>query len=293
MSQSHKLRGVLLLLLGMLLFACMDTTTKYLSAHYDVPLIVAARYLGNLLLMGALLGFTHRRQMTETHRTRLVIVRALCLASASLLVGLALQRMPVAETTAIGFLAPIAMVIAAGPVLGEKIGATGWASALLGFAGVLIIVRPGSGLETVGVLCALTAVFANTGYALLSRILARTERTIALLFYTALVGAILFSLALPWFLHGVRPSAFEALLFFSLGVYGGLGHFLFTTAYRHAPASLLAPMNYVQLLWAGLLGWLIFGHVPDRTSLIGMAVVAVSGVMVALKTRKPPEKRMV
>ena len=77
----------------------------------------------------------------------------------------------------------------------------------------------------------------------------------------------------------------------SLGVYGGLGHFLFTAAFRYAPASLLAPLNYLQLLWAGLLGWLVFGHVPDVLSLLGMAIVAGSGVLVALKTRRPPPKR--
>ena len=87
------------------------------------------------------------------------------------------------------------------------------------------------------------------------------------------------------------PSLFEAMLFASLGLFGGLGHFLFTAAFRHAPASLLAPLNYLQLLWAGLLGYLVFGHVPDAVSLLGMAVIAGSGVLVALKTKRPPPKR--
>lgn len=113
----------------------------------------------------------------------------------------------------------------------------------------------------------------------------------ALLFYTSLAGTILFGLAAPWFLPERAPSGAEMLLLASLGVYGGLGHFLFTASFRDAPASLLAPLNYLQLLWAGVLGWLVFGHVPDRISLLGMAIVAASGVMVALKTRQPPPKR--
>lgn len=291
MTSVHPMRGILLFVGGLILFACMDTTTKYLAARHDVPLIVAARYLGNLLLMVALLAPRHGMALMRTQRTGLVIARALCLAAASIFVGLALQRMPVAETTAINFLAPMLVVVVAGPLLRERVGWIGWAAALFGFAGVLVIVRPGSGLETIGVLCALGGVLAGTGYQLLSRVLVTTESTIALLFYTALAGSILFSLALPWYWTGVAPPAFEMLLFLSLGIYGGLGHFLITAAYRHAPASLLAPTNYLQLVWAGLLGWIVFGHLPDRVSALGMAMIALSGVAVALHSRRQPVKR--
>lgn len=282
----HPWRGALLCIVGLFLFACMDTTTKYLSATYNVPMIVAFRYLGNLLLMVALLGPTRRHELMRTDRTGLVLVRAACLASASLLVGLALQRMPVAETTAISFIAPLVVVLIARPLLGERIGVIGWAAAIAGFGGVLLIVRPGSGLNSLAVIFALTAVAANAGYQLLSRVLVGSERTLAMLFYTALFGSIVFGLALPWTLHGRVPSAFELLLFASLGIYGGLGHFLFTKAYRYADASILAPMTYFQLVWAGLLGWIIFRHVPDPLSMVGMAVIAGSGLVIALKPRK-------
>lgn len=290
-SAHHPLRGVLLFTASLLLFACMDTTTKYLAARHDVPLIVAARYIGNLLLMVALLAPRHGPALVKTRRTGLAVVRALCLAVSSVLVGFALQRMPVAETTAINFLAPMMVVLAAGPLLGERVGWVGWGAALFGFAGVLLIVRPGSGLETVGVICALAGVAAATGYQLLSRVLVATESTIALLFYTALTGSILFGLALPWYWTGALPPPFECLLFASLGAYGGLGHFLMTAAYRHAPASILAPTNYLQLVWAGILGWLVFGHFPDGLSLLGMAIIALSGVAVALHSRRQPVKR--
>jgi drug/metabolite transporter (DMT)-like permease len=229
--------------------------------------------------------------MVRTQRTGLVLLRAVCLATASLLIALALQRMPVAETTAITFLAPILLVGVAGPLLGERTGWVGWIATLAGFAGVLLIVRPGSGLVASGVILTLCAVGTNLGYQLLSRVLAATETTFALLFYTALTGSILYALALPWFIEDTAPSLLEAVLLLSLGVYGGLGHFLFTAAFRYAPASVLAPLNYIQLLWAGLLGWLVFGHIPDPVSLLGMGIVAGSGVLVALKTRRPPAKR--
>lgn len=142
-----------------------------------------------------------------------------------------------------------------------------------------------------GVVFVLCAVVCNLGYQTLSRILATTEKTAALLFYTALVGSILFSLGLPWYLEDAAPSWFEVVLFASLGIYGGLGHFMFTAAFRYAPASLIAPLNYLQLLWAGLLGWIVFDQMPDGLTILGMTIVALSGAMIALKTRRPPEKR--
>lgn len=293
MQSAHPVRGALLCVVAVALFACMDATTKYLSETHPVPLIVAARYLGNLLLMAGIMVSTHHaRDMVRTQRTGLVWVRALCLAIASLLIGFALQRMPVAETTAILFLSPVLLVIVAGPILGERVGWFGWAATAAGFAGVMLIVRPGSGLMSIGVLFVLGAVVANLGYQLLSRVLSASETTFALLFYTALTGSILYGLAVPWFIEGRALTWLEIVLFASLGVYGGVGHYLYTAAFRFAPASLLAPLNYAQLIWAGLLGWLVFGHMPDAVSLLGMAIVAGSGVAVALKTRRPPPKRM-
>ena len=293
MQTAQPLRGALLAATGLLLFACMDTTTKYLATRYDVPLIVACRYLVNLLLMLALVAPSQGRALVRTQRTGLVIVRALALAATSLLMGLALQYISVAEATAINFLAPLLVVVAAGPLLGERVGAIGWTAALMGFAGVLLIARPGGGLAIAGALLAFACVGFNVTYQLLSRVLAHSERTIAMLFFSALVGSILFGLIAPCFWNGRVPSLVEALLFLSLGVYGGLGHYLYTAAFRYAPASLLATINYAQLLWAGLLGWLVFGHLPDGVGLAGMLVICVSGVAVALATRRAPEKREV
>lgn len=288
MSHTHPLRGVFCLLGGLLLFACMDTTVKYLTASYSVPLIFAVRYGVNLLLITAIFAPRQGRHLIETKRTGLVLLRGGCLTCVSLAVGMALRHMPVAETTAISYVAPLLIMLAAGPMLGERVGWIGWAAALLGLAGVLLIVRPGSGLEPFGVACALAAAFGNAAYQLLSRLLAPTERTRALLFYTALVGTLAFGAAAPWFLGDRAPTAFELLLFLLVGTFGTVGHWLLTTAYSHADASLLAPLNYLQLLWAGLLGWLVFDHLPDGISLLGMAIVATAGMLIALETRAPP-----
>jgi drug/metabolite transporter (DMT)-like permease len=282
-SSAHPLRGMLLFACGVLVLACMDTTTKYLAARYQVPLIVAVRYVVNCLLMVAMLGPAYGARLVRTRRTGLVLARAGCLAAASLFLGFALKRMPVAESTSIVFLAPTIVLLLARPLLGERIGALGWTAAIAGFAGVLLVARPGGGLEPVGVALAVATALVTAAYQLLSRLLASTERTIALLFHTALVGAILFGLAAPWFWDGHIPRAMDLLLFLSLGLYSGAGHYLFTAAHRYAPASTLAPIGYLQVVWAGLLGALVFGHVPGALGIAGMLVILASGALIALK----------
>lgn len=288
----HPFHGVILLLCALFFFACMDTTTKYLSVHYNVPLIMAIRYIVHCALMLVLLAPRQGMQLVRTQRTGLVVVRALCLVAVSLFVGLALQRMPVAESTAIFFLAPMLVVLIAGPMLRERIGALGWVSAIGGFLGVLLIARPGGGLDAAGVAFGLMAASANAVYQLLSRTLAATERTVTLLFHTALAGSICFGLFLPWFWKGEAPTLWQTILFLSMGVNGGIGHYLFTAAFRHAPASSLAPITYFQLVWALVLGWMVFGHMPDGLTGIGMLAVAASGMAMALKSRRAaPDKK--
>lgn len=282
---NNVLKGFLLAASGLLLFACMDSTTKYLTVHYNVPTVVAMRYIIHCALMLVILAPRHSNQLVQSQRTGLVVLRAVVLTIASLCIGLALQRMPLAETTAINFLAPTLIALFASSLLGEQIGALGWTAVATGFIGVLMIARPGSGLDGWGILFALGAAIANAAYQVLSRLLASSERAITLLFYTALIGSIVFGLALPWYWEDKTLSTTEIILFISMGTFGGLGHFLFTLAYRHAPASVLAPMTYLQLLWAGLLGWIIFDSTPDGWGILGMIIIAASGLLVAFKSR--------
>src|SRR3546814_3282278 len=153
---------------------------------------------------------------------------------------------------------------------------SGGRAAVAGVSGVLLIARPGGGLDGVGVMLALCAATANAVYQLLSRMLASTERTMTLLFYTALVGALCFGVSLPWFWAGALPPATHLALFCCTGLLGGVGHFLFTAAHRHTPASALAQTPYTQLIWASLLGWLVFSHVPDRPGVIGLLLFPVN-----------------
>lgn len=279
----NPIKGVTLVTLSVMLFALADVLTKHLTALYAIPLIIALRYLVNLVMLVAFLGPRHGRALWTTQRTGLVILRGACLAAASLTMGIALRYMPVGETVAIIYIAPILVMILAATLLGEKVSTAGWIGAALGFAGVLLIMRPGAGLDPIGVAFALiNAVFAS-GYHLLTRVLSRTETTVALLVNTASVGTVAFGTMLLWTGIGPLPVGWDWALLLGLGGLATIGHFMFTAAYREAPASLLAPVNYMHLVWAGILGWLVFDHAPDGISIFGMALVAVAGIAVALR----------
>lgn len=280
--QGRPLVGVAMVMAAVLLFAANDTVTKLLVAEYPVPLVAFMRYAVQLVLMTVLVAPRMGARILRTKRTGLVIVRGLCLVVSTLCMGLAFQRMPVPESVAIVFLAPMLVVLAAGPVLGEKVAAASWVAAIGGFAGVLLIVRPGGGLDFYGVIFVLISVSSSVVYYLLSRVLAHSESTVTMLFYTAVVGVVCFGAALPWSWSGPMPDFGTLLMFLSQGAAAGLGHYLFTAAHREATASLLAPVNYMQLLWVGLMSWLLFGHVPDGLTLVGMAIVALAGVAIAM-----------
>jgi drug/metabolite transporter (DMT)-like permease len=286
MSAPHPLRGIAMYAIAIVMFACLDATIKFLTVKFSVPLIAFVRYFVHFSLMMALVTPRHGLSMVRTRRPVLVILRALCLVGMTLFMMMGLKRLPLAEATAIGFVAPLLVVLLARPVLGERIGMVRLFAVLAGFVGVLLVARPGGDMDLVGVLCVLLAASCATAYQLLSRFLVGTESTLTLLFYVALVGTVCFGSSLPWFLQGPAASGFEIALMISLGVTGGLGHYLFTHAYRDAPASMLAPFSYTQLLWTGVLGWMIFGRVPDPLTLLGMAIIALAGIVVAVRAAR-------
>jgi drug/metabolite transporter (DMT)-like permease len=287
-TDQHPLLGVILITCAVAVFACVDAMTKHLATNWNVPLVVAMRYIVNVVAVAAIYAPQYGRRLITTNRTALVMVRALCLSAASLFAGLALTRMPIAETISIIFLAPFAVMILAIPLLGEKVTPVGWVSAITAFGGVLLVANPGNGLDTLGVLYAIACAAVTVGYYLLSRLLARTESTMAMLFHTALVGAVLFGAYLPWSLKGAMPQGLDIVLFVLIGLAATLGHYLFTAAFRVAPASLLAPVNYLHIAFAALVGFSVFGHVPSTTSFVGMSLVIAAGVAAAMLAQRRP-----
>lgn len=284
-------RSVLLLLGALFLFVLLDATAKHLGQTYPVPMLVWSRYVVHFLLMLVFLAPSMRSRLIATQRPGRQVVRALCLLGTTFFGMAALARMPLAETTAIVFAAPLLVTLLARPVLGEHIGALRWAAVVVGFVGVLLIARPGSGLVAEGIALALGAALTYAIYQILTRQLSPTENPVTMLFYTALIGTLGMSLVLPWIWGGPMPGALDAAMIVSLGIYGGTGHFLLIRAFRGAPASVLSPILYIQLVWATLVGVLVFGHVPDGAALAGILTIAAAGAIIALDSRRRPAPR--
>lgn len=276
------LKGVLLVSAAVFIFALGDTLSKLLVERWPVPLVLAIRYALNLVMLLAMLLPRHGWALFRVRRWGLVLLRGAVLALASVCFGMALQRMPVGETVAINYLAPFLVMLLAMPLLGERAGKWGWIAAAGGFLGVLLIVRPGAGLNGLGVVFALLTALGTVGYHLLTRLLSRTESTISLLVWTAIVGTVGYGATLPWSWQGPMPGWTDALLMLGLASAATFGHFLFTAGYREASASYLAPVNYLHIVWATLLGWVVFAHVPDAVTIAGMAAILGSGALVAL-----------
>ena len=280
---NKKLQGVLLFLTALLLFAVSDATAKYMTAFFAIPLLMWARYLVQLVFMLAAVAPRMGREIVCTKRPWLMIFRALMQVASTVFVLLAFRTMPLAETTALVFISPLLVALLAGPLLGEKLRLRSWLATLAGFAGVILIVRPGGELAGVGVFYALCSALTYALYQLLTRKLASSEPPMRQLFYIALVGTVCSSFIVPLFWTGIIPSPTQVLLILSLGFYGGAGHFFLIRAFHEAPASSLSPMLYMQLLWAMLLGWTVFGQLPDLLSVVGMVIIGASGLSLAVR----------
>lgn len=286
MDREHPLRQALPLILASgFFFATLDTTGKFLVGVHAVLLVVWARYVGQTVFATLIASRRLGRSFWRTRHPRMQLARAVCLVIASASFVGSLRYLPLAEGAAIAFLAPMFAIIMSMPVLGERPTRARWLAAVAGFAGILLIVRPGSDVfHPAAALMAFSAL-ANAMYQLLTRRVPydKPETT---LFYTSTVGVVALSALLPLieFPESVAPR--ELAMFAALGVLAGLGHWCFIAAFVRAPASLLAPFTYVHLVWAAVYGFVVFRQLPDRFAVLGMAVIIASGVALALHERR-------
>ncbi|MDQ1304165.1 MAG: hypothetical protein QG595_2148 [Pseudomonadota bacterium] len=268
-----------------LCFAALDATSKHLSQTYPVPMMVWGRYSFHCLMMLILVAPSMGMRLIATRRPVAQVVRALMLVGTTGFSMAGFSMMPLAESTAIVFIAPLVVVMLAHWLLKEAIAGIHVIAVIAGFSGVLLIARPGGALNMPGLFWMLLAAACYSAYQVQTRQLSPGESTLTMLFYTALVGTVTMTLAAPLYWGGPMPGWIDAVLIASLGLYGGTGHLMLTRAFRYAPASFLSPFLYVQLIWAMLLGWLFFGHLPDLLSLAGMAVIVGSSLSIAYAER--------
>jgi len=277
-------KGIGLICLAVLLFSSHDTLSKYLSGFYPIVMVVWARYVVHTLLMLVIFIPQSGIAVIRTKRPGLQLARALCLIGTSLFFTTGLRYIPLAEATAVNFLAPLLVTALSVPLLKEHVSRGQWAAVLTGFIGVMIVVRPGGSLFTPAILLPLASALCFGFYQLLTRKLSGIDSPTTSNFLTGIFNSLIMTALVPFFWS--TPTLAHGVLMLGLGTCGMLGHLLLTQAFRHAPPALLAPFSYGQILFAGMFGYLIFDHTPDIYGVVGISVICLSGLAVAWGQRK-------
>lgn len=272
----------------------LDASGKWLGMRgVPVPAIAWSRYLGHLLVVLAVFMPSRGLSILKTAHPFRQGLRGLLMVSITLLYFAALKTMPLAQGAAVFFTTPILVTVLATLFLGERPGWQTWAAVALGFAGVLVIIRPGSDLPLAGSLLVLGAAAGNAAYQTLTRAQAHADSPEVQVLYSGLAGAAIMTLAAPlwwtpgwWEIPGI--GALDWAVFGMLGVFGSAGHLLLARAYGLAPASRLTPWSYLQMLLSIPIGWLVFGNLPDAIALLGMVMIAISPNLTLLRQRRVP-----
>ena len=272
----RTLVGILALLASTALFPVSDIASKMLTETLPGLEVAWMRYLVFVVMTVPLL--LRDRSLLRTARPGLLAGRAVASAASTVLFIVAFGMMPVANATAIGFMAPVVVTAMAALFLREKVGLRRWCAAFVGLAGVMVIVQPGGSSFTAASLVPLLGSIASATAVIGTR-LARDERPETTMLYQAVVGFVVVTAMTAFDFHW--PSWNEVAVGCISGFFATVASLMQVFAYRHAPASLLSPFTYAQLLWAAGLGFLAFGTVPGPSMLLGAAIIAASGVYTA------------
>ena len=281
----QRLIGIALMCGAVALFAVLDTVAKYLNAKVDPLEIAWARYSSAFVLTLIVSNpFTHPA-LVRTKRPVLQLVRGVLLVASTALNFVALRWLQLDEALSIVFTFPFVVAIASGPMLGEWLGWRRWTAICVGFGGVLLITRPGFGGMHPAALFSLTATVFYGLYAVMTRIVSRVDSNQTSLFYNNAVGALVMLPVIP-FVWRTPENWTIALMLLGTGVLGSLGHFFLISGHKMAPAAVLSPFIYTQLIWVVILGYLVFDHVPNAWTMAGAGIVIGSGLYLLYRERQ-------
>ncbi len=273
------------MLTAMAILPVIDVFAKKLGqAGMPILIVVWARALfGGLMTLPFALQAEGARAFRPAQPAR-QLARAVLLFGATFLFFQSLKYLPIADALAIFFVNPLVIVILSALVLRERVGPRRWAAVAVGFLGTLIIIRPGIVEVNPGTLYALGSGVALGSYFVMTRAMAGVANAMVLNFQTSAIGAALMALALPFL--WVTPDAVQWGMLAALGVIATLGHVLITKAYEHAEASLLAPLAFTEIIMATILGYAFFGDLPDRWTVLGVAILIASAVYISIRERQ-------
>ncbi len=289
-QRRQRLIGIALMCGAVACFSCLDTTAKYLNTRMDTLEVVWARYTSAFLLALVVSNPVSRPDLLITTRPVLQVVRSALLLFSTMLGFVALRYLRLDQNMTILFSTPFFVAVLSGPFLGEWVGWRRWTAIGVGFLGVMVVLRPGLGGIHPAALLSVVGAILYAFYNISTRLLARTDSTQTTLFYSNLVGALALLPVLP-FVWTAPADPLVAFLMILVGLFGGFGHYLLILAIRLAPPMMLSPFIYTQLVWSIAFGYLVFGDVPDRWTLIGGAIVVSSGLFILYREQRVAAER--
>ncbi|MBV9079390.1 MAG: DMT family transporter [Methylobacteriaceae bacterium] len=273
----QRLVAIGLMCLAVVMFSGCDTTAKWLGRSIDPMMTAWARYASNVLWVGLFLNPITTPGILATRRLGLQVFRSVLLVGCTVLNFYALRYLQLTQTTAIQFAMPLLVALLAGPMLGEWAGPRRLAAIGVGFAGVLVVTRPGLGSLHPAALLSVVGTVLYAIYALVTRVLARHDSSATTLAYSGLAGLAILTPVLP-FVWSNPPGPLVWLGMLAVGGFAALGHWLLILAHARAPAPVLSPFIYTQIVWMTGSGYLVFGDLPDGWTVVGAAIVVASGL---------------
>ncbi|CAB3893512.1 MULTISPECIES: DMT family transporter [Achromobacter] len=288
-NEGTRQTGVLLFFAALVAFATFDAGAKQLLERYPAPFLNVMRYLAVVTLaMGMLWRHGRGLRLRDAPEKPLLVLRGVMLATVATCFMTALIWMPLSEATAIYFTAPLIMVALSPWLLGERVRAAQWGAVAAGFAGMLLIVRPGGDLPLLGTLLMAVSAVSYAIFQVLTRKLSNKVPGPVQYAYTAFICLIVTALPAPFFLPDPWPGTADTVIILALGACSGLAQILLIAAFQRVPAATLAPLNYFQLLLALGFSTFWFQRPPDALALAGMGLIIAAGVFLALRPVRTP-----
>ena len=285
-QRNQALKGIFLFITAIFLISIVDTICKFFTKDLHAIQIVWGYLIGINVTLWIFFFFKGEKLsiLLLTNKLSLQIIRPAFLICSISSLFLGLTYLPIAEATAIGFVAPLFITALSVPILREKVGIHRWSAVIIGFLGVIIIVRPGTEFWHIASIMPLLGAFFFALFQILTRLLSTTENTYTTLFYTGLGGLGWSSLMVPFVWSPMLKIHF--FVFFSIGIMGAIAHLCMISAFDRAEASFLAPYNYTKLLWVAVLGYIIFGDKPSLEMWLGAFVIVSAGFYVFSREKK-------
>ena len=271
------LNAIVLMCVSVLCFSLLDTCAKLLVRELEPAQVVWARYFGHFVLACIMVAPWRSRNLLRTRHPWLQMVRSILLFVATAANFVALQYLELAQTVAILFMTPLLVALFSIPLLGEYVGPRRWVAIVAGFIGILIITQPGSGTFQWPALLSLSGAVCIALYNIATRKIAGADDPWTSQFYVTLIACAALTPAVPFVWEAPSGAAAWGALI-AIGLFGGLGHWVYTIAHSFAPASHIAPFMYSQIIWMVGLGYLVFDHLPGPSTAVGGAIVVASGL---------------